>query len=95
MKISQETVEYVAGLARLNLTGEEKKILVEQMGDILNYMDKLGTLDTAGIKPMEHVEPVSNVFREDIIENSFTRKDILANAPDKEEGAFKVPKIVE
>lgn len=95
MKITKKTVEYVAGLARLNLSSEEKEMFVNQMGDILEYMDKLNSLDATGIKPMEHVEPVSNVFREDIVEKSFDREKILANAPDKENGAFRVPKIVE
>ena len=95
MKISLETVEYVAGLARLNLSDKEKEMMVAQMGDILDYMDKLNALDTKGVKPLEHVEPMSNVFREDSVKESFAREDILANAPDKDSGAFKVPKIVE
>ena len=95
MKITVETVEYVANLARLNLSDEEKSRLADEMGGILDYMDKLNSLDTAGTKPMEHVEPVSNVFREDIVLESFDREAILANAPDKENGAFRVPKIVE
>ena len=95
MKISLETVEYVAGLARLNLSDKEKEMMVAQMGDILDYMDKLNTLDTTGIRPLEHVESMSNVFREDSVKESFERHKILANAPDKDSGAFRVPKIVE
>lgn len=95
MKITLETVEYVADLARLNLSKDEKVMMVSQMGDILSYMDKLSTLDTTDVKPLEHVEPMSNVFREDVVKDSFDRDKILANAPDKDAGAFKVPKIVE
>ena len=95
MKISLETVEYVAGLARLNLSDKEKETMVAQMGDILDYMDKLNSLDTAGVRPLEHVEPMSNVFREDSVKESLSRDKILANAPDKDAGAFRVPKIVE
>lgn len=95
MKISLETVEYVAGLARLNLSEKEKEMMVVSMSGILEYMDKLSSLDTSGVKPLEHVEPMSNVFREDIVADSFDRDSILANAPDKEEGAFRVPKIIE
>ena len=95
MKISLETVEYVAALARLELSDDEKEMMVSQMGEILDYMDKLNTLDTEGVKPLEHVEPMSNVFRKDEVKPSFDREKILANAPDKEDGAFRVPKIVE
>lgn len=95
MKISLETVEYVAALARLELSDAEKQMMVSQMGEILDYMDKLNTLDTKGVKPLEHVEPMSNVFRKDEVKPSYDRKKILANAPDKEEGAFRVPKIVD
>lgn len=95
MRITLETVEYVAGLARLNLSEEEKEMMASQMGDILGYMEKLNDLDTAGVKPLEHVEHLSNVFREDIVEESFDIDKILANAPDKDAGAFRVPKIVD
>lgn len=95
MKITLETVEYVAGLARLNLTQQEKEMMSAQMGDILDYMDKLNSIDTTGIAPLEHVEHMTNIFREDVVKDSFDREQILANAPDKEAGAFKVPKIVE
>jgi aspartyl-tRNA(Asn)/glutamyl-tRNA(Gln) amidotransferase subunit C len=95
LKISLETVEYVAGLARLNLSDKEKEMMVAQMGDILDYMDKLNALETKGVKPLEHVEHMSNVFRGDSVEESFDREKILANAPDKDSGAFRVPKIVE
>lgn len=95
MRITLETVEYVAGLARLNLSEEEKEMMTSQMGDILGYMEKLNDLDTTGVKPLEHVEHLSNVFREDIVEESFDIDKILANAPDKDAGAFRVPKIVD
>lgn len=95
MKITKETVKYVADLARLNLSDEETVIFQDQMGKILVYMEKLNSLDTRGVKPMEHVEPVSNVLRKDCVEESFDRTEILANAPDKQDGAFRVPKIME
>ena len=95
MKITRETVEYVADLARLSLSEKEKYMMVSQMGEILGYMDKLNSLDTTGVKPLEHVEPMSNVMREDVVKASFKRDKILSNAPDKDAGAFRVPKIVE
>ena len=95
MKITKETIEHVANLARLNLTEKEKEELTGQMGDIISYVDKLNELDTTDVKPMEHVIPIRNVLREDKTEESFDREKILANAPSEEDGCFKVPKIVE
>lgn len=95
MKVTRETIEHVANLARLNLTENEKESLTSKMGDIISWVDKLNELDTTGVKPMEHVIPVMNVFREDRVERSFERDKILANAPASEDGCFKVPKVVE
>ena len=94
MKISEDTVKYVANLARLNLNEDETADMTKNMGNILDYMDSLNNLDTKGVRPMEHVEHVSNVFRNDVIKESFDIEDILANAPEQDQGAFKVPKIV-
>ncbi len=95
MKISKETIEHVARLARLNLTDEEKEKLTLEMGSIITYVDKLNKLDTSDIQPTAHVMPLRNVFREDRIESSYDREKVLANAPSKEDGCFKVPKVVE
>lgn len=95
MKVTKETIEHLANLARLNLTGNEKERLASDMEKIIFNMDKLNELDTSDIKPMEHVIPISNVLREDKAEKSYDREKILANAPLSEDGCFKVPKIVE
>ena len=67
MAITMKDVEYVAKLARMELTKEEKKMYSKQLGDILNYINKLNELDTSDIKPTSHVVSISNVFREDEI----------------------------
>lgn len=95
MKINKETVKYVSNLARINLSEVETENLSKKMGDIIGYMDKLNSLDTTGVKAMEHVKPVSNIFRDDIVSKSYDRDEILKNAPEQEDGAFKVPKIVD
>ena len=95
MKVTRETIEHVANLARLNLTEKEKEKLTSEMGHIIAHFDKLNELDTSNIKPMEHVIPIKNVFREDRTDKSYDRDKILANAPSQEDGCFKVPKIVE
>ena len=93
--ISDETIEYVGILAKLELTGEEKEVAKKDMGRMLDYIDKLGELDTTGVEPMSHVFPVQNVFREDVVTNSDTRESILKNAPGEKDGMFVVPRTVE
>lgn len=95
MKVTRQTIEHVANLARLNLTENEKDSLTSEMEEIISWVDKLNELDTSGVKPMEHVIPMKNVFREDKVEQSLERDKILANAPVAEDGCFKVPKVVE
>ena len=65
--ISDETIEYVGILAKLELSEEEKENAKKDMGEMLDYIDKLNELDTTGIEPMSHVFPVHNVFREDVV----------------------------
>ena len=85
--ISDETIEYVGILAKLELSDEEK-----EQANMLDYIDTLNELDTSGVEPMSHVFPVNNVFREDVVTNGDDREEILANAPEAKEGAFVVPK---
>ena len=92
--IDDETIEYVSILAKLELSEEEREQAKKDMGRMLDYIDKLGELDTEGVEPMTHVFPVQNVFREDIVTNSDTREELLANAPEQRDGMFVVPKTV-
>ena len=90
--ISDETIEYVGILAKLELSEEEKEQAKKDMANMLDYIDTLNELDTSGVEPMSHVFPVNNVFREDVVTNEDDRDEILANAPEAKEGAFVVPK---
>ena len=92
--ISDETIEYVGILAKLELSDEEKENAKKDMGEMLDYIDKLNELDTTGVEPMSHVFPVNNVFREDVVTNGDGSKDTLANAPSMKDGGFKVPKTI-
>ena len=92
--IDDKTIEYVGILAKLDLSEEEKQEAKKDMGRMLDYIDKLNELDTEGVEPMTHVFPVSNVFREDVAAGGDDRDNILANAPEQKDGAFKVPKTV-
>ena len=93
-KISDETIEYVGILAKLELSDEEKEQAKKDMETMLDYIDTLNELDTEGIEPMSHVFPVNNVFREDVVTNGDGSGDTLANAPLCRNGGFEVPKTI-
>ncbi len=95
MKITRAEVEHVARLARLELSAEEAETFTGQMDDILAYVDKLNELDTTGITPTSHAVPVENAFRADEVRPSIGTDNALANAPDRVEGFFRVPKVIE
>ena len=86
-KITDETIDYVGILAKLELSDEEKEKAKKDMGEILDYIDKLNELDTSGVEPMSHVFPVNNVVREDEVTNGDDRENMLKNAPDRNEEA--------
>lgn len=92
--ISDETIEYVGILAKLELDDVQKEQAKKDMGEMLDYIDKLNELDTGSVEPMSHVFPVSNVFREDVVTNGDGSTMTLANAPEKKDGGFKVPKTI-
>lgn len=93
--ISDETIEYVGILAKLELSEEEKEAAKKDMGRMLDYIDKLGELDTDGIEPLSHVFPAQNVWREDVVTNGDDRENIISNAPGEKDGMFEVPKTFE
>lgn len=93
-KISDETIEYVGILAKLELSGEEKENAKADMEKMLDYIDTLNDLNTEGIEPMSHVFPVNNVFRADVVTNGDGSEETLANAPLMKDNSFKVPKTI-
>ena len=93
--LSKEEIEHIAMLARLSLTEEEKELFSAQLSSILDYMEKLNELDTEHIEPTSHVLSISNVMREDSPGDSIPREDALANAPDRTDKFYRVPKIIE
>lgn len=94
MTITDETIDYVGILAKLELSDEEKEQAKQDMSNMLEYVSKLNELDTDSVEPMSHAFPVSNVFREDVVTNGDGSEDTLANAPAQKNSAFKVPKTV-
>lgn len=93
--ITKKEVEHVAKLARLELSEEEIGKYTEQFSNILDYFNQLSEVNTENIGPMAHAIPMVNVMREDKVKLPYTRDEILANAPQEEDGFFKVPKISE
>ena len=95
MKLSSKEVEYVARLARLNITDKETDKFTAQLNDILGYIDKLNEIDTTGVEPMTHAIAVTNAFREDNIVDSIGTEKSLSNAPDGRGEFFRVPKVID
>ncbi|MBR4208352.1 MAG: Asp-tRNA(Asn)/Glu-tRNA(Gln) amidotransferase subunit GatC [Lachnospiraceae bacterium] len=90
--ISDETIEYVGILSKLKLNDEQKEQAKKDLAQMLDYIDKLGELDTEGVEPMTHVHPDVNAFREDVVTNGDDHEAILSNAPEEREQAFAVPR---
>jgi aspartyl-tRNA(Asn)/glutamyl-tRNA(Gln) amidotransferase subunit C len=95
MTLTLEEVEHIAELARLALTEEEKARYREQLSDILDYAARLQTLDTANIPPTSSVLPARSVLRPDRPRPGLSPQDLLRNAPQTEQGQFRVPPILE
>jgi aspartyl-tRNA(Asn)/glutamyl-tRNA(Gln) amidotransferase subunit C len=95
MKITIKDVAHVAGLARLRFKDDELEAMTAQLNGILDSFDKLQTVDTTGVEPSTHAVDVSNAFRDDTVRPSLAPATALANAPEAQEGCFKVPRIIE
>jgi aspartyl-tRNA(Asn)/glutamyl-tRNA(Gln) amidotransferase subunit C len=93
--IDQAQVRHVAKLARLELTDQEVAAFSTQLSAILEYVQKLNELDTTGLEPLAHCLAIHNVFREDQVKPSLPPQQVLANAPDRDEQFFRVPKILD
>ncbi|WP_136809150.1 Asp-tRNA(Asn)/Glu-tRNA(Gln) amidotransferase subunit GatC [Desulfosediminicola flagellatus] len=94
MKITREEVLHVAHLARLNLNEDELVKMTEQLDNILSYVDKLSELNTENVEPTTHAHKSVNAFREDVVLESLSREDSLANAPEDNGEMFTVPRII-
>ena len=91
--IGIKDVEHIAKLARLELSENEKVMFTKQLGDILKYVEQMSEIDTTNIEPMSHAIPITNVMREDEVVYTNTKEELMKNAPEDEDGFFKVPKI--
>lgn len=95
MQITRKDVEQVAILSRLDIAETDVQKFTGQLNDILEYIEVLSKVDTVGVEPTAHVLQLKNVMRSDIARPSLERELALSNAPEQEDGYFKVPKIIE
>ena len=95
MKIDEAQVRRVALLSRLELSDQEVSQFSTQLSAIFEYIEKLNELDTDTVEPLAHCLPIHNVLRDDVPRPSLSNDEALANAPDREDEYFKVPKILD
>ncbi|MBQ6005692.1 MAG: Asp-tRNA(Asn)/Glu-tRNA(Gln) amidotransferase subunit GatC [Selenomonadaceae bacterium] len=95
MKISEQDIKTVASLSRLRIRDEEAEDVLFQLNKILTYVENLQSLDTSNIEPTTYALPMQNVFRDDKVKPSLDRELALSNAPLKDDGYFKVPRVLE
>jgi aspartyl-tRNA(Asn)/glutamyl-tRNA(Gln) amidotransferase subunit C len=94
MSVSKKDVDYIAELARLKFTEEEKEGFIEDLNNVLGYIDKLSELDTENVDILVNPIYIENVYREDVVEASLTQEDFLKNAPDRVEDYLRVPSVL-
>lgn len=94
-KLSLEEVDHVAMLARLGLEPEEREMMREQLSSILDSISLLQSVDTSAIPPTAQVITLQNQMREDTVHDSLPLDEVLKNAPDSEDGMFKVRAVLE
>ncbi len=95
MKVSEQDIKTVASLSRLRIREEEADDVIFQLNKILTYVENLQAIDTSDIEPTTYALPMQNVFRDDKVKPSLARELALSNAPLKEDGYFKVPRVLE
>ena len=94
-KISEETVDKLTTLSRLEFNGKEKEEIINDLNRMLDFVSKLNELDTSNVEPLIYMNDEKNILREDEVKQILSQKEALSNAPKKDSDYFKVPKVVE
>jgi aspartyl-tRNA(Asn)/glutamyl-tRNA(Gln) amidotransferase subunit C len=94
MKITDEIVNHIAHLARLEFIGEEKEEIKQDMDKIIRFMDKLNSINTDGVEPLIFMSDAVNVLREDVAEITISKEEALKNAPKRDSDYFRIPKVL-
>ncbi len=95
MKFDENVINKVCELSRLELTPQEKQEFTMQLEDIIHYVEKINELDTTNVQPADHIVPLSNVFRDDRVNESLPVQEVQKIAPQFEKNHFVVPRIIE
>lgn len=95
MEVNEQLILKLENLARLELSAAERQQLIGDLGNILNMVEQLNTLDTEGVAPLVYVSDEVNIWREDAVKNELSREKALVNAPDANAAFFKVPKVIQ
>jgi aspartyl-tRNA(Asn)/glutamyl-tRNA(Gln) amidotransferase subunit C len=94
MKITDEIIDHIAHLSRLEFIGEEKEEIKSDMGKIINFMEKLSSVDTTEVEPLIFMSDSVNVLREDVSEVNISKEEALKNAPKKDSDYIRIPKVL-
>lgn len=95
MRIDKDSLKKIAHLARLEIKPEEEASLLISMDSVLSWMEQLNEVDTEGIEPLTHIMDETNIWRQDISDNTLSREEALSNAPAKNDSYIMVPKVIE
>ena len=95
MKISEEIVDHIAHLARLEFEGDKKQAILNDMENIISFMDKLSEVDTENVEPLIFMNDEYNKLREDVAQVTVTQDEALKNAPKKDSDYFRIPKVLD
>ena len=95
MKITEDTVDKIAHLARLEINSGEREQMIVDMNRILDFMDKLNEVDTTNVEPLIYMTDEVNIFRDDVVKQKITHEEALENAPEHDANYFLVPKVLE
>jgi aspartyl-tRNA(Asn)/glutamyl-tRNA(Gln) amidotransferase subunit C len=94
MKITDEIVDHIAHLARLEFIGEDKEEIKQDMDKIIRFMDRLNSINTDGVEPLIFMSDAVNVLREDVAEITISKEEALKNAPKRDSDYFRIPKVL-
>jgi aspartyl-tRNA(Asn)/glutamyl-tRNA(Gln) amidotransferase subunit C len=94
MKITEEMVNHIAHLARLEFEGEKKTAIQQDMEKIISFMEKLSEVPTENIEPLIFMNEEFNKLREDVAVETITHEQALRNAPKKDSDYFRIPKVL-
>lgn len=94
MKITDEIINHLADLARLEFSEEEKAELKLDLEKMIGFVEKLKEVDTTGVEPLMHITDAVNILREDVAEKTITKQEALLNGPQTDGNFFIVPKVI-